>query len=141
MSSVNALPHWDMTPIFPGMDSQEFADGFSTVVQNIENLAKLFDDYHIMKLPAEPAVDQDLIQAFETVIKQYNTVLEAIETLAVYIMCFVTTNSRDTLAQAKLSELQQSMLILSQLGIRLTAWIAGCAHMLAGSPGICRRAE
>ena len=123
MSSVKALPHWDMTPIFPGMDSQEFADGFSTVVQNIENLAKLFDDYHIMKLPAEPAVDQDLIQAFETVMKQYNTVLEATETLAVYIMCFVTTNSRDTLAQAKLSELQQSMLILSQLGIRLTAWI------------------
>jgi oligoendopeptidase F len=50
-------------------------------------------------------------------------VLEATETLAVYIMCFVTTNSHDTLAQAKLSELQQSMLILSQLGTRLTAWI------------------
>ena len=76
-----------------------------------------------MKLSAEPAVDQAMIQAFETVIAQYNTVLEATETLAVYIMCFVTTNSYDTLAQAKLSELQQSMLILSQLGTRLTAWI------------------
>src|SRR5215470_14525639 len=123
MSSVKTLPHWDMTPIYPAMDSQEFADGFSKVVQDIENLAKLFDDRHIMKLPTEPAVDQDLIQAFETVIAQYNTVLEPTETLAVYIMCFVTTNSHDTLAQAKLSELQQSMLILSQLGIRLTAWI------------------
>src|SRR5260370_39532462 len=38
-------------------------------------------------------------------------------------MCFVTTNSHDTVAQAKLSELQQAMLILSQLGTRLTAWI------------------
>jgi pepF/M3 family oligoendopeptidase len=123
MSSVKTLPRWDMTPIFPGMDSPEFAEGFSSVVQNIDNLAKLFDDHHIMKLPTEPAVDQDLIQAFETVITQYNTVLESTETLAVYIMCFVTTNSRDTLAQARLSELQQSMLILSQLSIRLTAWI------------------
>ena len=123
MSIVKTLPHWDMTPIYPGMDSQEFSDGFSNVVQDIENLTKLFDDYHIMKLSAEPAVDQDMIQAFETVIAQYNTVLEATETLAVYIMCFVTTNSYDTLAQAKLSELQQSMLILSQLGTRLTAWI------------------
>ena len=123
MSIVKTLPHWDMTPIYPGMDSPEFSNGFSNVVRDIENLTKLFDDYHIMKLSTEPALDQDMIQAFETVIAQYNTVLEATETLAVYIMCFVTTNSYDTLAQAKLSELQQSMLILSQLGTRLTAWI------------------
>ncbi|MGZ3621705.1 MAG: M3 family oligoendopeptidase, partial [Ktedonobacteraceae bacterium] len=123
MNTVKTLPHWDMTPIYPGMDSQEFSDGFSNVVQDIENLTKLFDNHRIMKLSAEPAVDQAMIQAFETVIAQYNTVLEATETLAVYIMCFVTTNSYDTLAQAKLSELQQSMLILSQLGTRLTAWI------------------
>jgi len=112
-----------MTPIYPGMDSKEFADGFSNTVQNIENLAKLFDDYSIMKLPDVPVLHEDSIQAFETVIEQYNTVLEATETLAVYIMCFVTTNSFDTLAQAKLSELQQSTLILSQLDTRLTAWI------------------
>ena len=123
MSIVKTLPHWDMTPIYPGMDSQEFSLGFSNVVQDIDNLTTLFDDYHIMKLSSEPDVDQAMIQAFETVIMQYNAVLEATETLAVYIMCFVTTNSYDTLAQAKLSELQQSMLILSQLGTRLTAWI------------------
>ena len=123
MSITKTLPHWDMTPIYPGMDSKEFADGFSNTVQDIENLAKLFDDYRIMKLPATPTLHEDNIRAFETVIEQYNTVLEATETLAVYIMCFVTTNTHDTLAQAKLSELQQSTLILSQLDTRLTAWI------------------
>jgi pepF/M3 family oligoendopeptidase len=136
MSSVKALPRWDMTPVFPGMDSPEFSEGFSTVVQDIEKLSKLFDDHHIMKLTNEPAVEQDLIQAFETVITQYNAVLESTETLAVYIMCFVTTNSRDTLAQARLSELQQSMLLLSQLGIRLTAWIGSLnvAALIERSP-------
>src|SRR5205823_5682282 len=105
-------PHWDMTPIYPGMDSKEFADGFANTVQDIENLAKLFDDYSIMKLPDVPVLHGDNIQAFEKVIEQYNTVLEATETLAVYIMCFVSTNSHDTLAQAKLSELQQTTLVL-----------------------------
>ena len=123
MSIAKTLPHWDMTPIYPGMDSKEFADGFSNAVRDIENLAKLFDDHRIMKLPAAPALHEDSIQAFETVIEQYNAVLEATETLAVYIMCFVTTNSHDTVAQAKLSQLQQSTLILSQLDTRLTAWI------------------
>src|SRR5229473_768201 len=123
MSTTKTLPHWDMTVIYPSMDSKEFADGFSNAVRDINNLAKLFDDHHIMKLTAAPALNQDIIQAFETVIERYNTVLESTETLGVYIMCFVTTNSYDTLAQAKLSELQQAMLILSQLGIRFTAWI------------------
>ena len=123
MSTTKTLPHWDMTVIYPSMDSKEFADGFSNAVRDINNLAKLFDDHHIMKLTAAPALNQDIIQAFETVIERYNTVLESTETLGVYIMCFVTTNSYDTVAQAKLSELQQAMLILSQLGIRFTAWI------------------
>ena len=123
MSITKTLPHWDMTPIYPGMDSKEFADGFSNAVQDIENLAKLFDDYRIMKQPVAPALREDNIQAFETVFEHYNTVLDATETVVVYIMCFVTTNSHDTVAQAKLSELQQSTLILSQLDTRFTAWI------------------
>jgi len=112
-----------MTVIYPSMDSREFTDGFSNAVRDINNLAKLFDDHHIMKPATPPALTPDIIQAFETVIERYNAVLESTETLGVYIMCFVTTNSHDTLAQAKLSQLQQAMLILSQLGTRLTAWI------------------
>jgi oligoendopeptidase F len=123
MSTLNPLPHWDMTPIYPSMESKEFAEGFSCVVHDINNLANLFDTYQINKQPAVPALNHDTIQAFETVIEHYNAVLEAAETSGVYITCFVTTNSHDTVAQAKLSELQQSTLILSQLGTRLTAWI------------------
>ncbi len=122
MSIEKTLPRWDMTPIYPGIDSKEFADGFSNTVRDIENLAKLFDDHGIKKLPVAPALHEGSIRAYETVIEQYNTVLEATETLAVYIMCFVTTNTHDAVAQAKLSQLQQSTLILSQLDTRLTAW-------------------
>src|SRR5260370_17011176 len=124
MSTTNTIPHWDMTVIYPSMDSKEFADGFSNAVRDINNLAKLFDDHHIMKLTAAPALNQDIIQAFETVIERYNTVLESTETLGVYIMCFLPTNSYDTLPQPKLTQLHQTMLILYQLGTRLTAWIA-----------------
>ncbi len=123
MSIVKALPHWDMTVVYPSMESKEFAEGFSRVVLDIDDLANLFDTHHIMKQPFAPALNRDTIQAFETVIQRYNAVLEASRTLSAYIMCFVTTNSHDTLAQARLSELQQSTMLLSQLGTRFTAWI------------------
>jgi pepF/M3 family oligoendopeptidase len=50
-------------------------------------------------------------------------VLEATATLSTYIMCFIATNTHDQLAQAKMSELQKSLVILRQLGTRFTAWI------------------
>lgn len=112
-----------MTPIYPSMDSKEFEEGFSSVVRDINDLAALFDAHQITKQSAAPALDQKTIQAFETIIERYNAVLESARTLGVYIECFVSTNSHDTLAQAKLSELQQTTMILTQLGTRLTAWI------------------
>ena len=123
MSFVKTLPHWDMTVVYPSMDSPEFAEGFSSVVHDINDLAKLFDTHQIMKQASPPSLDDHTVQAFETVIQRYNAVLEAKRTLSAYITCFVTTNSHDTLAQASLSELQQSGVVLAQLSARFTAWI------------------
>jgi pepF/M3 family oligoendopeptidase len=123
MSFVKTLPHWDMTVVYPSMDSPEFAEGFSSVVHDINDLAKLFDTHQIMKQASPPSLDDHTVQAFQTVIQRYNAVLEAKRTLSAYITCFVTTNSHDTLAQARLSELQQSGVVLAQLSARFTAWI------------------
>jgi oligoendopeptidase F len=123
MSFVKTLPHWDMTVVYPSMDSPEFAEGFSSIVHDINDLAKLFDTHQIMKQSSPPSLDDHTVQAFETVIQRYNAVLEAKRTLSAYITCFVTTNSHDTLAQARLSELQQSGVVLAQLSARFTAWI------------------
>src|SRR5438270_10770240 len=52
MSVVRRLPHWDMTVVYPGLESPEFAQGFSHVVQAIDELTHLFDEYHIKEQPA-----------------------------------------------------------------------------------------
>jgi oligoendopeptidase F len=123
MRTVKTPPRWDMSVVYPGVNSKEFEEGFSRVVQDINDLATLFDTHQIMKPDSPPSLNGNTLQALETIIQRYNAVLEAMTTLSVYITCFVTTNSHDTLAQAKLSELQQSGVILSQLNARFTAWI------------------
>src|SRR5713226_5717486 len=123
MRTVKTPPRWDMTVVYPGMHSQEFEEGFSRVVHDINDLATLFDTHQIMKPASPPSLNGNTLQALETIIQRYNAVLEAMTTLSVYITCFVTTNSHNALAQAKLSELQQSGVILSQLNARFTAWI------------------
>src|SRR5579872_1624778 len=125
MSTVNTgskLPHWDMTPVYPSLESSEFALGFAHATRAIADLAQLFDAQHIMQQPSL-TVNDALVHTFEAVIARYNSVLDEIHTLTTYIECFVTTNTQDTLAQAKLSELEQAGVILSKLGTRFTAWI------------------
>jgi len=122
MDIVSTLPHWDMTVVYPSMESQEFARGYSSVVQDIDELAHLFDTRHIEGQTTAP-LSGETIKTFEIIIERFNAVLEATSTLSTYIMCFITTNTHDSLAQAKMSELQKSLVTLKQLGTRLTAWI------------------
>lgn len=122
MNIVSTLPHWDMTVVYPSMESQEFARGYSSVVQDIDELAHLFDTRHIEGQSTAPLNDAT-IKTFEAIIERFNAVLEATSTLSTYIMCFITTNTHDSFAQAKMSELQKSLVTLRQLSTRLAAWI------------------
>jgi pepF/M3 family oligoendopeptidase len=122
MPTTQTLPHWDMTPVYPGLQSPEFEQDFAQVIQDINELAELFDLHFIMEQPPL-AVDTSVVRTFEMITERYNSVLDSTRTLSTYISCFVTTNSQDDLAQAKMSELQVFLVRLSQLGTRFTAWI------------------
>jgi oligoendopeptidase F len=121
-STVQALPHWDMSVIFPSLDSPEFAQAFEDLVMEINRLAASFDSYNVAE-QEQRTLDEATVHVFDTLIAQYNDLLSHARTIGAYIHCFVTTDSRDTLAQAKLSEFQQQMVRLTQLGTRWTAWI------------------
>lgn len=122
MTTAQSLPRWDMTPIFPGLESSEFAQGFAHAVSSIDDLTAFFDAHSIQGQPSLQ-IDETLIQTFEALVARYNEVLGETHTLGTYIVCFVRTNSYDNLAQARMSELQQSLLRLSLLDKRFTAWL------------------
>jgi len=116
------LPHWDMTTVYPSLESPEFDAGFRSVIGAIARLGELFDRHGVAKRQPAP-LDEATVQAFETVIRAMNAVLEEMRTVSVYINSFVSTDSRNNLAQARQSELQQNAVRLTTLGTRLTAWI------------------
>jgi oligoendopeptidase F len=118
----STLPYWDMTVIYPNLESAEFEAGFRSAVQAIDDLTALFDQHGIAQRDAAP-LDTGTVTAAESAIERYNAVLKEIHTLWVYVRAFVSTNSRDERAQARLSELQQQAVRLSLLGTRFTAWI------------------
>ena len=119
----DALPHWDLSTVYPSLESIEFRDGFESTLRAIDQLGELFDEYHITLQEDPPPLDDTLVRVFETVMERYNDVLKQTRTLNAYIDGFVTTDSRNELAQAKSSELRQRTMRLSLLDTRFTAWI------------------
>ncbi len=139
-SATQALPHWDMTVVYPGVDSPEFRAGFDAVVRNIEELAQLFDEHGVEQQAMD--LTDSTVRSFETVIERYNAVVEETSVLRSYLNGFISTNSRDTVAQAALSELQGHTVKLAQLETRFTAWIGSLdvEALIARSPAALEHA-
>ncbi|MGI8588157.1 MAG: M3 family oligoendopeptidase [Chloroflexia bacterium] len=116
------LPHWDMSVVYTGLDAPEFAADFDALRAEIAGLSEMFDRYGVGLREAAP-MDAATVAAFEDVVGSLNRVQETGHTISAYIQSFVATDSRNDMAQAKLSELEQAYVQLAQLGTRLTAWI------------------
>lgn len=119
--TVSSLPHWDLSNVYPGLDSPEFNRDFQSFFDEIEALTAVFDE-HGIQVGQTPDADQ-AVALFETLLGQYDRLLNRQRTLNAYVASFVTTDSRNALAQAKLSELQAHASKLSLLGTRWTAWV------------------
>lgn len=122
MSTIKTPPRWDMSVVYPGLDSPEFDQGFVHFTQHVASLVQLFDTYTIQARPAAE-LSAATIHQFEDVTTRLNDVLEEATTLGAYLSCFVTTDTQNTLAQARYSEFQQQESRISLLGMRYAAWI------------------
>ncbi len=119
----SSLPHWDLTVVYPGLESPQFAEGFRAALQNIDALVALFNQHNIARRDAPQPLDDATVAAFEQVINALNATLDVTRTLGAYISSFVSTDSRNNLAQGKMSEFQIKMVQVQMLTTRLTAWI------------------
>ncbi len=120
--SVSTLPHWDMTTVYPALDDLTFEQDVEQLIQSISDLSAFFDAHEI-QFKDNISVDSSVISVFEQLIEKYNTVVEKQQTMGTFIMSFVTTDSRNTLAQSKMSMFQQHGIKMSMLSTRLTAWV------------------
>lgn len=116
------LPHWDMTPVFPSLDSPEFTSAFDQLVASIAQVKTLFDAANIRKA-SDPAVDDATLESFETIVGLLNDVADRFRTLRAYVHAFVATEAQNDLAQARNSELQMHAVETDKLEKRLVAWL------------------
>ncbi|MGH2812855.1 MAG: M3 family oligoendopeptidase [Actinomycetota bacterium] len=117
------LPHWDMTPVFASLTSAELESAFGAVITQVRDLSEMFDR-HDVRGGREVEIDDKIVAVAEEIIEGTNRVGEDLRTLGAYIRSFVATDSRNTVAQGRLTELEAETVDLSRLDKRFKAWLA-----------------
>src|SRR5262245_44469246 len=105
MAVPTPLPRWDLTPIFPALDSPQFQAAFEKLKQQIARLPALFDEHGVRRREAS-GVEPSEVRALQAVVGCLNGLLRELETLSSYLGCHVATDAANDLAQSLLSELQ-----------------------------------
>src|SRR5215218_6769012 len=130
-----APPRWDVTDVFPSLQSRELTAARERLGADIVRLVKLYDEHGVGEVPPHAPSD-DEVAAADAVLAETNAVERQYEQLRVYVNSLVTTDSRNDAAQGLYSTLEREAATLRQLAARLAAWVAalGADALAAASP-------
>ncbi|HLF26851.1 MAG TPA: M3 family oligoendopeptidase [Anaerolineae bacterium] len=134
VSEVNApgrLPHWDLSNIYPGLESAPFAEAIADLKSRLDELDVYLAARHIAQtagpIPPDPLSAQAIIDGY---LDRMNATLRLHGALNAYVAGHVTTNSYDTTAKRLLSELELLGVRLQQQSTRFQGWLGRVADML-----------
>lgn len=129
MTDQTALPRWDLSRVFPGLDSPELADAVRALVRQLDDLDAYLDQHRIARgAPAAgPAAVGPAISGY---LERQDALLRAYLTVRSYLWSFVTTDSFNDAARRRYSELQLLGVRLEQQGVRFAGWLGERADVL-----------
>ena len=120
--ATDELPRWDLSALFPGLDSPEFAEGFDRLLSGVDHLTYLFDELGITSTPTRRSETAPIVE-FEQALNALNDLTQQFDSMGSYLFGCISTDSRNDLAQARFSQFQECAVALDKLQTRFTAWV------------------
>jgi pepF/M3 family oligoendopeptidase len=121
--SSTSVPHWDLSNVFPGLESAAFAQATGGLEAGLDDL----DGYMAAQEIAPDAAFAGDAAALASVIggylKRRNALERSYRTLQAYVHSFVTTDSYNTTAKRLYSRLEAYGVRGYQQGMRFQSWI------------------
>ncbi|MBN2386369.1 MAG: M3 family oligoendopeptidase [Anaerolineales bacterium] len=121
-------PRWNLSNIYPSLESKEFEAAVAAVKSQIDEL-EVFTAEKIAGLDASSPVP-DLAAIVGEAIGRMNALSELAGTVRAYISSFVTTDSHNMVAMKKMSEFQMIGVRLQKISTQFQAWVGTIAPVL-----------
>src|SRR5512138_3340092 len=103
-----SAPRWDLTNVYPSLESQEFQAAVDDYKKQVAALEKFFKN-KLSRANAKTKA-KDLAPLVGKAIDQINKIQTLSGTISPFIYSYVSTNSRDKVASKTLSEFEQASL-------------------------------
>jgi len=133
VTDVGRPPKWDLSNVYPGLESQQFVGAASDLRSQVETLDIFLDEHKIDRTTLKSSSGFDASQVTTAVngyLNRMNAVLRLHSTLNAYVASFVTTDSFNTTAKRLESELEILAVKIQKQGIRFEGWIGQIADRL-----------
>lgn len=134
--TTNTPPRWDLSNLYPALDSSEFKKALQELSVEIDETEKLFEQ-EITKSNSQTSL-KTLSGNIETLIARFNQSSDLAETIGAYIYSFITTDSYNQLAKKTLSQFEQVEVRLNMLHTQAKQWIGSIKNAL---PEIVNQSE
>ena len=119
--TTDALPRWDLTPLYPTVDGPEVAAAEAALAAGLADLTALYDAHDVA--PGEARATPVDAAAFDAVLAATNDLLERFDRLESFAHGHVSTASGDEAAQALMSRLSATGATVNTLRTRFDAWV------------------
>ncbi|MFZ3080062.1 MAG: hypothetical protein WA109_10275, partial [Bellilinea sp.] len=120
-------PRWDLSNVYPGLASPEFAAATERRQQMLGEMENLVASLEAL----DASSDADLVASrINYMLTEFDKLLLLDNTMGAFIHSFVSTDSFNKEAMRKLSEFEQVSVRMDKLETRLRAWIGKIAPLL-----------
>jgi len=126
------LPHWNLSNVYPGLDSDEFGQAIKEVKVLNEELER-FLELHNISRSNTLSKDADFTELAATVselINRINELYRLVNTLLNYTASFTKTDSYNTEAMQLMSKIQQQIVVAERTHMRVKGWLGTLKDIL-----------
>jgi pepF/M3 family oligoendopeptidase len=125
---VTTPPRWDLSNVYPGLDSPDLEKDIEWVKDTTEALRKLYED-ELVKVD-ETSCPEEINGAISTMVDKLNALMVKMYTIHAYLHSFISTDSFNKQAARMGSQFDQVMVGTQKVNILLRAWVGKFKDML-----------
>ena len=122
-SLSESVPHWDLSNVYPGLDSVDFKQAVDQLQANLDDLDNYLSAQQITRSATVNASPSELAQVIAGYLNRMNAALRLNGTLHSYIHSFVSTDSYNTVARRLASELEALAVRIERADVLFRGWI------------------
>ena len=132
MSKTGSLPHWDLSNVYPSLESEQFKKAIESLKKQIAELEAYCDQYRIRRTEGElQALESSrLKEIVDGYITRMNSLLRLFSTINAFIASVVTTDSYNASAKRSESEFEIIGIQIKKIDLRFQGWISGATETL-----------